>query len=116
MSQLFTSGGQSIGASASASVLPMNIQGSIFKLMSNELMMPSNIEAREFIKSIKHFSNKVKQEKKEKNEEEEEKKKKPVYKFPFPKHFGIFTSFYLYNNLGKQVKIYNNVIYFTTLC
>ena len=27
MSQLFTSGGQSIGASASASVLPMNIQG-----------------------------------------------------------------------------------------
>ena len=27
MSQLFTSGGQSIGTSASASVLPMNIQG-----------------------------------------------------------------------------------------
>ena len=27
MSQLFMSGGQSIGASASASVLPMNIQG-----------------------------------------------------------------------------------------
>ena len=27
MSQLFTSGGQSIGASASASVLPLNIQG-----------------------------------------------------------------------------------------
>ena len=27
MSQLFSSGGQSIGASASASVLPMNIQG-----------------------------------------------------------------------------------------
>ena len=27
MSQLFTSGGQSIGVSASASVLPMNIQG-----------------------------------------------------------------------------------------
>ena len=27
MSQLFASGGQSIGASASASVLPMNIQG-----------------------------------------------------------------------------------------
>jgi len=27
MSQLFTSGGQSIGASASASVLPVNIQG-----------------------------------------------------------------------------------------
>ena len=27
MSQLFTSGGQSIGASASATVLPMNIQG-----------------------------------------------------------------------------------------
>jgi len=26
MSQFFTSGGQSIGASASASVLPMNIQ------------------------------------------------------------------------------------------
>ena len=28
MSWLFTSGGQSIGVSASASVLPMNIQGS----------------------------------------------------------------------------------------
>ena len=28
MSQLFASGGQSIGASASASVLPVNIQGS----------------------------------------------------------------------------------------
>ena len=28
MSELFTSGGQSTGASASASVLPMNIQGS----------------------------------------------------------------------------------------
>ena len=27
LSQLFTSGGQSIGASASVSVLPMNIQG-----------------------------------------------------------------------------------------
>ena len=27
MSQLFVSGGQSIGASAAASVLPMNIQG-----------------------------------------------------------------------------------------
>ena len=27
MSQLFTSGAQSVGASASASVLPMNIQG-----------------------------------------------------------------------------------------
>ena len=27
MSQLFPSGGQSVGASASASVLPMNIQG-----------------------------------------------------------------------------------------
>ena len=33
MSQLFTSYGQSIGASASASVLPMNIQGLIsFKI------------------------------------------------------------------------------------
>ena len=33
MSQLFSSGGQSIGASASASVLPMNIQGvSLIKL------------------------------------------------------------------------------------
>ena len=30
MSQLFASGGQSIGASASASVLPMNIQELIF--------------------------------------------------------------------------------------
>ena len=30
MSQLFASGGQRIGASASASVLPVNIQGSFF--------------------------------------------------------------------------------------
>ena len=33
MSQLFASGGQSTGASASASVLPMNIQGLIFFTM-----------------------------------------------------------------------------------
>ena len=60
----------------------------------------------------------MKQEKKEKNEEEEEKKKKkkPVYNFQFSKHFGKFISFYLYNNLGKQVKFYNNFIYFTMLC
>ena len=32
MSQLFASGGQSLGASASASVLPMNIQGFFFPL------------------------------------------------------------------------------------
>ena len=32
MSQLFTSGGQSVGASASASVLPMNIQGISFRI------------------------------------------------------------------------------------
>ena len=44
ISQLFTSGGQSIGASASASVLPMNIQGwfplrstSLLSLLSKEL-------------------------------------------------------------------------------
>ena len=44
MSWLFTSGGQSIGASASASVLPMNIQGlfplgltSLIFLLSKEL-------------------------------------------------------------------------------
>jgi len=44
MSQLFTSGGQSIGASASASVLPMNIQGwfplgltSLISLLSKRL-------------------------------------------------------------------------------
>jgi len=30
MSQFFTSGGQSNGASASASVLPMNIQDNVF--------------------------------------------------------------------------------------
>ena len=32
MSWLFTSGGQSIGVSASASVLPMNIQGISFRI------------------------------------------------------------------------------------
>ena len=44
MSQLFTSGGQSIGVSASASVLPMNIQGlfplgltDLFSSLSNGL-------------------------------------------------------------------------------
>ena len=47
----------------------------------------------------------MKQEKKKKkNEKEEEKKKKLVYNFQFSKHFGKFISFYLYNNLGKQVQ------------
>ena len=39
MSQFFTSGGQSIGASASASVLPMNIQG-LFPLGLTEEISP----------------------------------------------------------------------------
>ena len=38
MSQLFASGGQSVGASASASVLPMNIQGS-FPLEWTDLIL-----------------------------------------------------------------------------
>ena len=39
MSQLFASGGQSIGASASASVLPMNIQGWFYKCTTNALFI-----------------------------------------------------------------------------
>ena len=46
MSQLFTSGGQSIGASTSASVLPMNIQGS-FPLGPNGLISLSPRNAHE---------------------------------------------------------------------
>jgi len=43
MSQLFASGGQSIGASASASVLPMNIQG-LFPLgLSGLILQPKGL-------------------------------------------------------------------------
>ena len=56
MSQLFTSGGQSIGASVSASVLPMNIQGwfllgltglssLLFKKISKSLLQHYNLKA-----------------------------------------------------------------------
>ena len=41
MSQLFTSGGQSIGASASASVLPMNIQ---IPMNNQEIMISFRID------------------------------------------------------------------------
>ena len=48
MSQLFTSGGQIIGASASASVLPMNIQ-SLFPLgLTGLISLPSKAISRVF--------------------------------------------------------------------
>ena len=58
MSQFFTSGGQSTGVSASASVLPMNIQGQ-FPLGSNGLILLSKGLSRFFswiIKIIKIIS------------------------------------------------------------
>ena len=47
MSQFFTSGGQSIGISASASVLPMNIQG-WSPLELTDLILPSKVLSRVF--------------------------------------------------------------------
>ena len=41
MSQLFTSGDRSIGASVSASVLPMNIQGGFLLGLSDLISLPS---------------------------------------------------------------------------
>ena len=65
MSQLFESGGQSIGASASASVLPMNIQGwfplgltGLISLQSKGLsrvFSSTKIQKRQFF-SIQHLS------------------------------------------------------------
>ena len=46
MSQLFTSGGQSTGASASASVLPMNIQGWFPKHYGNSYAIQLFLEAK----------------------------------------------------------------------
>ena len=53
MNRLFTSDGQTIGASASASVLPMNIQGwfplgltALISLLSKELFLDNNILQR----------------------------------------------------------------------
>ena len=56
MSQFFTSGGQSIGASASASVLPMNIQGG-FSLGSACGLFPSNSQddVRTLTKIYRHL-------------------------------------------------------------
>ena len=48
MSQLFTSDGQSIGASASASVLPMNIQGWFLLGLTGLISLQSNRLSRVF--------------------------------------------------------------------
>ena len=48
MSWLFTSGGQSIGASASASVLPMNIQGGPPLGLTGLISLPSKGLTRVF--------------------------------------------------------------------
>ena len=56
MSQLFPSGGQSIGASASASVLPMNIQG-WFPLGLTGLILLSKGLSRVFSSSVKWNNN-----------------------------------------------------------
>ena len=51
MSQLFASDGQSIGASASASVLPMNIQGG-FGLISFRIDWFDLLATQESLKSL----------------------------------------------------------------
>ena len=51
MSQLFASDGQSIGASASASVLPMNIQGE-FGLISFRIDWFDLLATQESLKSL----------------------------------------------------------------
>ena len=48
MSQFFASGGQSIGASASASVLPMNIQGLFPLRLTGFISLPSKGHSRVF--------------------------------------------------------------------
>ena len=63
MSQLFTSGGQSIGASASASVLPMNIQGwfpfriNWFDLLAVQITLKSllTVEKHQFLDTQPSF-------------------------------------------------------------
>ena len=55
MSQLFASGGQSIGSSASASVLPMNIQG-WFPLGSTGLI---SLQPKRFKNLLQHHSSKA---------------------------------------------------------
>ena len=58
MSQFFTSGGQSIGASASASVLPMNIQDSFPLGLTASIFLQSKRPARVFSNTIvqKHLN------------------------------------------------------------
>ena len=58
MSRLFTSGGQSIGASASASVLPVNIQGWVPLWLTGLISLQSNGLSRVFFstKIWKHQS------------------------------------------------------------
>ena len=59
MSQFFTSGGQSIGASASASVFPMSIQG-WFPLPLTGLISFQSKESGETLKSLlQHYSSKA---------------------------------------------------------
>ena len=59
MSQFFTSGGQSVGASASASVFPMNIQG-WFPLPLTGLISFQSKESGETLKSLlQHYSSKA---------------------------------------------------------
>ena len=55
MSQLFTSGGQSIGTSASASVLPMNIQG-WFPLRLTGLI---SLQSKELSSLLQHHNSKA---------------------------------------------------------
>ena len=58
MSQFFTSGGQSIGASASASVLPMNIQDS-FRMISFRMDWLDLLAVQGTLKSLlQHHSSK----------------------------------------------------------
>ena len=49
MSQLFASGGQSIGASASASILLMNIQGLFLLGLSGLISTETHLEFRNII-------------------------------------------------------------------
>ena len=59
MSQFFTSGGQSIGASASASVLPMNIQDS-FRMISFRMDWFNLFAVQGTLKSVlQHYSSKA---------------------------------------------------------
>ena len=58
MSQLFASGSQSIGASASKTVLPMNIQGIIFKNKKHLLLgRKAMTKLDSILKGRQHFAN-----------------------------------------------------------